>query len=179
MYNIDSILISKNPEIILRRATSEDMGFIEEVSFKEMEQIVVEAWRGKFNWSKWFEDVAEAITNSYHRVFVIENTGEAIGYLWLNEEPQLVWITAIVIKRGWQRQHIGGYLMKYIIREALGHGKIAIELGVQDNNIAARRFYSKWGFKKFDHLGTASTVLVRLDLRQLTIQELKEDTTDF
>lgn len=172
-------MISKNPEIILRRATSADMGFIEKVSFKEMQPILVEAWQGKLNWSKWFADVAEAITNPYHRVFIIEGAGEALGYLWLNEEPKIVWITAIVIKRDWQRQQIGSFIMEYIIREALGNGKIAIELGVQNNNIPARRFYSKWGFKKFDHLGTANTLLVRLDLTHLTIQELKKDATNF
>jgi ribosomal protein S18 acetylase RimI-like enzyme len=168
MYDIDTILISENPEITLRRATSADMEFIEEVSFKEMQPIVVEAWQGKFNWSKWFADVAEAITNAYHRVLIVETASEGVGYLWLNEEPQLVWITAIVLKRDWQRQRIGGIIMQYLIQEALTHDKVAIELGVQHNNMPARRFYSKLGFKKFDHLRTANTVLVRLDLTELT-----------
>lgn len=162
----------------MRRANSADMEFIKEISRNEMQAIVVEAWQGKFNWSSWFADTVEAITNSYHRIFIIEVTNEEVGYLWLNEEPQTVWITAIVLKRAWQRQQIGGLIMNYLIQEAVTSGKGAIELGVQHNNMPAREFYSKLGFKQFDHLKTANTVLVRLDLTQITTQASKEDAAD-
>lgn len=161
MLDLHTIEISVDPPVSLRKANVEDLTFIKDVSHSEMDTIVPQGW----NWESWFEDVEKAIFSNRHRVFVIETSKFSIGYLWLNEEINSLWITAIVLQTKYQRLRIGQNVMNYLIKESYKEGKDSIELGVQRNNYAALQFYSKLGFLQFDHLKSANTDLVRLKLK--------------
>ena len=163
MLDLHTIEISVKPPVSLRKANAEDLAFIIEVSHSEMDKIVPHGW----NWKSWFEDVEKAIINNRHRVFVIETSKISIGYLWLNEEINSLWITAIVLQTDYQRIKIGQKIMNYLIKESYKEGKNSIELGVQRNNHAALQFYSKLGFLQFDHLKSANTDLFRLKLKSV------------
>ncbi len=167
MLDFLSKQISSEPQIFLRRAQSNDYRFINEVSFSEMNEIVTNAWEKKFRWDSWFNDVEEAAKDAFHKVFIIEVQKSSIGYLWLNREPQNLWITAIVLQTDWQRRGIGEKIMHYLIDECRKDRLDAIELGVQHNNERALNFYIKIGFKQYDHLKEANTDLLRLDLKDI------------
>ena len=86
------------------------------------------------------------------------------GYLWINEEVNSLWITAIVLQAKYQRRNIGLKVMNYLINESRKEGKEFIELGVQHNNKKALQFYYKLGFEQFDHVKAVNTDLIRLKL---------------
>ena len=167
MLNLHTIEVSVDPPLFLRKANVKDLTFIKKVSHSEMDTIVPQPW----NWESWFDDVGKAIINNRHKVFVIEISKKCVGYLWMNEEINSLWITAIVLQTKYQRLKIGQKIMKYLIMESYKQGKDSIELGVQRNNYAALQFYSKLGFEQFDTLKSANTDLVRLKLQTETITE--------
>jgi ribosomal protein S18 acetylase RimI-like enzyme len=166
MMSSDVITISNNPEVVLRRATSADVEFANELSFKIMDSVVAVAWNGRFRWESWFNDVEEAIHDDVHMFFIVRVEEEKVGYLWMNEEHNTLWITAIVLEKQWQRRGIGDQIIKRLIIESKNNGKEAIELGVQQNNQAALDFYYKMGFEKYDAIRSANTDLLRLLLKK-------------
>lgn len=162
MLDFQSKTLSSNPPITLVKAKFSDFKFLEEVSHVEMDHIVPQSW----NWRSWFEDLKKAIIGKlyFHKVFTIEVQKKCVGYLWLNEEKNSLWVTAIVLHAEYQRRGIGQRIMKFLIGESHKEGKENIELGVQNNNLAALNFYSNLGFKKFDYVQSANTDLFRLKL---------------
>ena len=166
MLSSEQISISNSPNVILRRATSADVEFVNEISFKIMDSVVAIAWNGRFRWESWFHDVEEAILGDIHMFFIINAEDEDIGYLWMNEEADLLWITAIVLEEEWQRKGIGNQIIQTLIKACEEKGKNAIELGVQQNNTHALGFYKKMGFKKYDTIRSAHTDLLRLQLKR-------------
>ena len=166
MLSSDVITISNNPLVILRRATSADVEFANDLSFKIMDSVVAIAWNGRFRWESWFRDIEEAIRDDIHMFFIVRVEEENVGYLWMNEEHATLWITAIVLGKKWQRQGIGDQIVKRLIRECKDSGKEAIELGVQQNNQAALDFYYKMGFVKYDSIRSANTDLLRLEFEK-------------
>jgi len=166
MLSSDIIIISNNPEVVLRRATSADAEFANELSIKIMDSVVAVAWNGRFRWESWFKDLEEAIIDDIHMFFIVCVEEENVGYLWMNEEQTTLWITAIVLEKQWQRQGIMGQIINRLIIECKNSGKEAIELGVQQNNQAALDFYYKMGFVKYDTIRSANTNLLRLELKK-------------
>ena len=164
MLTSDEIQISENPNILLKKATLDDLDFINELSYHEMNAIVSRAWRGKFRWESWFKDIKEALTLDSHIIQLIQVKRENIGWLWMNTETNSLWITAIVLKLEWQRRKIGSQIMAHLINECKQDGIKTIELGVQQNNEAAMRFYTEIGFRKFDQIRSAGTDLLHLKL---------------
>lgn len=166
MLSFDVITISNNPVVVLRRATSADIEFVNELSFKIMDSVVAIAWNGRFRWESWFNDIEKAIHDEIHIFFIVRVEEENVGYLWMNEEHTTLWITAIVLEEQWQRQGIGYQIIKRLIKECKDSGKEAIELGVQQNNQAALDFYVRMGFVKYDTIRLANTALLRLELKK-------------
>lgn len=158
MLDLRIIKISLNPLILLRRAQISDFEYIVKISHAEMDNIVPQSW----NWESWLRDIENHIMNNHHKIFVIEVQNNSVGYLWLNEEKNSLWITAIVLQTEYQRHTIGQNIMDYLIDESRKERKEFIELGVQHNNTKALRFYSKMGFERFDHVKSVNTDLLRL-----------------
>ena len=167
MFDFLSKQISSEPQIFLRRAQSDDFEFINEVQYSEMKDVLKKAWKNKFSFKAWFYDVEEAAKGAFHKVFIVEVQKSSIGYLWLNREPQNLWITAIVLQTDWQRRGIGEKIMHYLIGECREEQLNAIELGVQHNNERALNFYKKIGFKQYDHLKEANTDLLRHEFKDI------------
>ncbi|MFX0124862.1 MAG: GNAT family N-acetyltransferase [Candidatus Hodarchaeota archaeon] len=166
MLELPIINLSITPVVILRRAQYSDLKFIKEISHAEMDKIVPQHW----NWESWFFDITKYLEGNDHKIYIIEvqERGISAGYLWVNEELNALWITAIVLQAKYQRQSIGTKIMKYLIEETYKGGKEFIELGVQHNNRIALKFYSKLGFAQFDHIQSANTDLFRLKVDKST-----------
>ncbi|MHA2225506.1 MAG: GNAT family N-acetyltransferase [Candidatus Hodarchaeales archaeon] len=161
MFGFQRISISLDPPIFLRQAIISDLDFIKDVSHSEMDKIVPNFW----SWRSWFDDLENDIMKNSKKVFVIQVNEESGGFLWVNEERNSLWITAIVLKEKFQRRRIGRKMMEFLIEESRKEGKEYVELGVQHNNPQALKFYSKFGFKQFDYLRTANTDLIRLQVK--------------
>ncbi len=164
MLELPVINLSFDPLVILRRAKLSDLEFITEISHKEMDKVIPQYW----NWEIWFSDIVKFLKGNDHKIFIVEVQKNSGGYLWVNEEINSLWITAIVLKAKYQRQSIGKKIMNYLIEETQKGGKEFIELGVQHNNRTALEFYSKLGFVQFDHIKSATTDLFRLEVNKLT-----------
>ena len=167
MKDLEIVQVSNEPSISLVKATIVDLQFIKDLSFDEMNPIVSIAWKGGFRWKNWFKDIEKAINDASQIVYVVQQTESNIGYLWMNIESSSLWITAIVLTKGWQRKQIGTLIIKRLIDECRNSGMESIELGVQQNNQRALDFYTKLGFVKFDQIKYASTNLMRLQLKEL------------
>ncbi|UCG02045.1 MAG: GNAT family N-acetyltransferase [Candidatus Heimdallarchaeota archaeon] len=163
MLDLSIINLSSDPLVILRRARLSDLEYIKEISHAEMDEVVPQYW----NWESWFSDISKYLIGNHHKIFIIEVQKASGGYLWVNEEFNALWITAIVLQNNYQRKSIGSKIMNYLIEETHKEGKEFIELGVQHNNKNAQNFYSKLGFEQFDHIQTANTDLFRLNLSKL------------
>ena len=164
MLDTPSISLSTDPSILLRKAQESDMDFINHVQYVEMNEILMTAWGSQFNWKSWFDDIKEASTGTLHKVYLIYSDQVPVGFIWLNEETNSLWITAIVILSKWQRKGIGTKVLQYLIGVSKSEKKKYIELGVQRNNVKAKEFYTKLGFNEFDHVRAANTDLLRLNL---------------
>jgi ribosomal protein S18 acetylase RimI-like enzyme len=163
MLELARIDLSFDPLVILRQATLSDFEFIKKISHAEMDSVVPRFW----NWESWFSDIKKHIQGNSHKIFIVEVNKSLGGYLWVNEEFNTLWITAIVLQEKYQRQSIGTKIMRYLIRETYKGGKEFIELGVQRNNISALNFYSKLGFVQFDYVKSANTDLFRLNIKRI------------
>ena len=117
MKNLEIVQISNEPAISLVKATIADLQFIKDLSFDEMNPIVSIAWKGGFRWKSWFKDIEKAINDGSQLIYVIQEAENNIGYLWMNVEARSLWITAIVLTRGWQRKHIGSMIIKRLKTE--------------------------------------------------------------
>jgi ribosomal protein S18 acetylase RimI-like enzyme len=166
MLTGEEVQISENPPLLLKKATLEDMDFIKDLFYSEMDEIVNVAWNGRFRWESWFRDINEALSLKTHYVLLLQDTKQNIGFLWMNKEISTLWITAIVLKQEWQRRTVGSQVMTHLIEECKEDGIKTIELGVQQNNMVAMRFYTKLGFQKFDQVRSAGTDLLRLKLSE-------------
>ncbi len=164
MFDSQIVRLSSDPLVTIRKCVNEDLEYIYDLEFKEMNEILIEAWQGRFNWEAWRNDLAQAVNNKFQRIFIIQAQEMPVGYLWLNEEISSLWITAIVLESSWQRRRIGHYVLKYLIKSCKINGKEFIELGVQNNNRKALLFYKSLGFEQFDHLRRANTDLLRLKI---------------
>ena len=162
MLELPRVNLSFDPLVILRHATLSDFEFIKKVSHAEMDNVVPKFW----NWESWFSDIKKYLQGNGHKIFIIEVNKSSGGYLWVNEEFNTLWITAIVLQAKYQRQSIGTKIMRYLIGETSKGGKEFIELGVQRNNISALNFYSKLGFMQFDFVKSANTNLFRLNVKK-------------
>jgi ribosomal protein S18 acetylase RimI-like enzyme len=155
----------------MKKGTNEDLEYIYDLEFKEMNEIITHAWQGRFNWENWRNDLAEAVNSKFQRVFVIQVQQMPVGYIWLNEEVESLWITAIVLDSSWQRRQIGHSVLEYLIKSCETDGKEFIELGVQNNNRKALLFYKSLGFQQFDHLRRANTDLLRLKISENQLEQ--------
>lgn len=162
----EQIILSTNPHLQLKKASQQDLEFINGLSYSEMDSIVNIAWRGRFRWRSWFEDIKKAIESNFHMVYLIQEVNSNIGYLWMNEERTTLWITAIVLIPEFQRRKIGSKILLYLKEECVKNRMNSIELGVQQNNSRAIEFYLSMGFKKFDQIKSANTDLLRLELKE-------------
>ncbi|MFW9903972.1 MAG: GNAT family N-acetyltransferase [Candidatus Thorarchaeota archaeon] len=163
MLELSKISLSFDPLVILRQATLSDFEYIKRISHTEMDKVVPNFW----NWESWFSDIKKYLQGKSHKIFIVEVNKSSGGYLWVNEELNALWITAIVLQTKFQRQSIGTKIMRYLIGETQKEGKEFIELGVQRNNKSALIFYSKLGFVQFDYIKSANTDLFRLEVKKI------------
>ena len=105
-------------------------------------------------------------------VVAVEGSGERRGAAWyrlLNESapgfgfvdrsiPEL----GIAVARDHRGRGLGAALLTALVKLAESSGPRALSLSVDDENLRARRLYEALGFQPVGHVGTSTTMLLRL-----------------
>ncbi|MHA1989542.1 MAG: GNAT family N-acetyltransferase [Candidatus Hodarchaeales archaeon] len=138
----------------IKKALLEDVNWIIDLAYKQMNNYLEYAYTGPFDWETWENEMRGIIfTNKVEdgivQVFYSEDILDNVGFWWITPYSDHLWIDAFVIKPQYQIRGIGSSLignLKEILKiyYPLNH---LIELGVQKNNEIAINFYQKRGFK--------------------------------
>lgn len=153
-------------EIIFRQASEDDVREIISLAFSEMDGYLTVAYNGPFNWAKWESELREtiydqnhstplqksSIVNQFTKVLIFELFEETIGFVWFSYySDEIIWIDSIILKPDFQRKGLGKYIMSRLESDFSKIFKY-IDLGVQEENKRAKKFYSNIGFYKLDDI---------------------------
>lgn len=82
---------------------------------------------------------------------IVEKEGEPIGRLYLDRRPEEIRVIDIALLPSERGNGIGGALMRRVLEEAAGVGKL-VRIHVERNN-PAMHLYSRLGFEKIEDQG--------------------------
>lgn len=72
--------------------------------------------------------------------------GDMVALLWLELRGDVLHVHAITVVPEWRRLGIGPSVLRRLAADHLGEARV-VELGVHDDNLAARRLYDALGFQ--------------------------------
>jgi ribosomal-protein-alanine N-acetyltransferase len=114
------------------------------------------------------EELARFIAHRNSRTWVAEESGEIMGFLIADRQPQKVGhIVTIDVVESERRRGVGSRLMVAVEEWAWQQGLRLIYLETAENNLAAQRFYQARGYRKAEKVegyyggGTAAWVMVK------------------
>jgi len=114
------------------------------------------------------EELARFIAHRNSRTWVAEESGEIVGFLIADRQPQKVGhIVTIDVVESERRRGVGSRLMVAVEEWAWQQGLRLIYLETAENNLAAQRFYQARGYRKAEKVeryygdGTAAWVMVK------------------
>lgn len=100
---------------------------------------------GAESWSKYFVRMAPRLFGDAS--FVAEREGRLIGYVLAAPEGEArIWILALLVARGAERQGVGEALARRALEAAAAAGRSEARLTVEPANVGARRLYERLGF---------------------------------
>lgn len=153
-------------DVLFRNATEDDVRFIVDLAYLEMDKYLSVAYNGAFNWAKWESELREtiydqnhsnvisqaSIVNKYNKVVIIELNDEYIGFVWFSYySNEIIWIDSIILTKNIQGKGYGKQIMEHLTAIFKVDFKF-IDLGVQEENKRAQEFYKKLGFYKIDDI---------------------------
>ena len=153
-------------DVVFRNATEQDVRFIVDLAYAEMDKYLSYAYNGSFNWAKWESELRETIydqnhsttiqqssvINKYNKALILELNEENIGFLWFSYySNEIIWIDSIILTKLFQGKGFGKQIMNHLISIFRNDFKY-IDLGVQEDNIKAQEFYTKLGFYKIEDI---------------------------
>jgi ribosomal protein S18 acetylase RimI-like enzyme len=159
----------ESEQILFRNATEDDVKYIVSLAFSQMNKFLEKAYSGNFSWEKWENEIREVIFNQnnqkevdyslisqFTRVLIIENRSSmTVGFIWFSfYSREIIWIDTIILDPEFQRQGLGGQIISSQIENFNKQFKF-LDLGVQEENVKAIKFYEKLGFYKIDDIGMA------------------------
>ncbi|MGA1845886.1 ribosomal protein S18-alanine N-acetyltransferase [Deferribacter abyssi] len=105
--------------------------------------------------SPWcFDSFVKEFYNPSSQIYVYEYNKLLVGFIVIWDFGSEVDIANIAVSKSYQGQGIGGKLLKFILNSKRN---AVFYLEVEENNIAARKLYTKFGFieysKRFNYYG--------------------------
>mgnify|MGYP005851884033 CR=1 FL=1 len=91
----------------------------------------------------------ERFVELYHSrgsVFAVFQDGALAGYYWIEVAEHILHLHGIILLPEFRGHGIGTFILRKLARERALQVK-AIELGVKEENVRARRLYEREGFK--------------------------------
>lgn len=96
-------------------------------------------------------------------VRVVRDAAADVGYVWIEERDRTLHVHAIILRPSARGRGIGTRVLQALVAEFASRVD-EIELGVQDANAAAVRFYERLGFRKIAIQTAPEFSLLRLPL---------------
>jgi ribosomal protein S18 acetylase RimI-like enzyme len=125
----------------LRRAAESDKPFLYQLQCLTMRRHIETTWGWDEAWQK------DDFEHRFERcaISIIEDAGESIGSLWLEERPTALYIADIQVLPEWQGRGIGTAVLRSVIADAVSR-HLDVELVVLPVNTGALRLYERMGF---------------------------------
>lgn len=79
-------------------------------------------------------------------VYGIYKDGRLAGYFWIEEREAILHLHGLILKERYQGQGIGTQVL-HDLEARYGDRMAAIELGVHESNVRAKRLYERTGYK--------------------------------
>jgi ribosomal protein S18 acetylase RimI-like enzyme len=99
------------------------------------------------------EDVPPLLENPSNALFVIEDSGEPVGRLWVGEREsqgrRFLWIWEVYVDENHRGRGLGRAAMTLAEEEARRRGLDRVELNVFGGNEVARGLYRSLGYEEF------------------------------
>lgn len=120
----------------------------------------------------WTEGNFRDSLNAGYSCWVCTFGGHVIGYAVMMLAADEAHVLNIAVAKNWQRQGLGGKLMRHLIGLARGYGANEIFLEVRPSNAAARSLYHGMGFNEIatrrnyypSHGGREDAILMAMSL---------------
>ena len=163
-------------DITFRNASRDDASYITKLAYSQMNRYLEKAYNGEFNWAKWESDVREVIydqnhgnhlfyaskINQFTKVFIIEDSTTIIGFIWFSYyTSDIIWVDSIVLDPFFQSK---GYVKKIFehLFQTFKNEFQFLDLGVQEENKRARKFYERIGFYRIPDIASEYYLTIRL-----------------
>ena len=166
-------------DIVFRNATEEDITYITTLAYKQMNQYLEKSYGGQFDWAKWENEIREVIYNQNHgnsllnaskvnkftKAFIIESSINKIGFLWFSYySPEIIWVDSIILDPFYQNKGYGTQIFNHLIQTFKDEFTF-LDLGVQEENKGAIRFYERLGFNKIDDIAMSYYLTLRMRIK--------------
>jgi ribosomal protein S18 acetylase RimI-like enzyme len=153
---------SAQPALLLRACTTADLEALVEISFQTFDETFrplnsPETIQAYLESAFSTEQIAAELAEPRSRFYFLYQGPELAGYLKLNEagaqtdmnEPGSIEIERIYVRREFQGQGLGRFLMDQAVGIARQFGAKSLWLGVWQKNTGAIGFYRRMGFQTF------------------------------
>lgn len=121
---------------VFRQAAKEDIGEIAEME----KEIFRDPWTAN--------GIYETFLQKNSFIAVAEKDGRAVGYLIMYHAADEAEIARIAVKDGYRRQGLGRGILSYALGLCAENEIRKVMLDVRENNLSARQFYLRYGFKE-------------------------------
>lgn len=148
--------------LVFRNAIEQDVRDITALAYSQMNKYLEKSYNGEFNWSKWESELREVIydqnhsnklnsaskVNQFTKAHIIESDTNAIGFIWFSYySPEIIWVDSIILNPLYQDKGYGNQIFLHLFSVFQNEFKY-MDLGVQEENKRAIKFYEKLGFYK-------------------------------
>ncbi len=148
--------------IIFRNATEEDVKNITSLAYSQMNKYLEKSYNGEFNWAKWESEIREVIydqnhsnklhnaskINQFTKTLIIESSTFTIGFIWFSYySAEIIWVDSIILDPQYQGKGYGNQIFLHLF-DVFKKEFQYLDLGVQEENKRAIKFYEKLGFYK-------------------------------
>ena len=166
-------------DLVFRNASEEDVTYITSLAYDQMNRYLEKSYGGQFDWAKWENEIREVIYNQNHgnilnsaskvnkftKAFIIETSTNKLGFIWFSYySPEIVWLDSIILDPVYQSKGYGTQIFKHLTRTFKEEFSF-IDLGVQEENKKAIRFYERLGFYRIDDIAMSYYLTHRMRIK--------------
>ena len=162
--------------IIFRNATEEDVKYITTLAYDQMNKFLEKSYSGEFNWAKWESEIREVIYNQNHsnklnlaskvnqftKALILESPMNKIGFIWFSYySSEIIWVDSIILDPIYQGKGYGNQVFDHLFKIFKEEFQF-LDLGVQEENKRAIKFYEKLGFYQISDIAMEYYLTLRM-----------------
>lgn len=139
-------------DIEYKKLEQSDYNFISEIVEKNLGNVILQSFKGYFNYVLFFDRAMENGTS-----YIIFYRNSPCGFIWYSVKGSRLHINTIIIDEKYQGLGIGSEVLRELEAKAKKARIPYLQLGVQGINKRARDFYLKLGFKDIGYMNDFDT----------------------